>query len=599
MSYLDLEHKKIKTASKIMLPNSEKLDKKILNAITTITKLVGSTLGPNGKTVMIERVEPGLMPFQSKDGVTVARSLAFSDPIQQAILESFRDSAIKTVEFAGDGTTTATVLSYAIYINMKKFLLNNKKLSSQVCLKHIQNFFNNDCLKYINSKTAKINLENKNDLLFKVANISSNGDVELSNAIISAFEQIGDEGHITISELCGPKGFSVEKIDGFPISKGYEESLGRFSNEFINDNSQNRIFLENPYVFLYDGKLHDLGLLTNFISLFEQDFLQKRAVSANFVIFAHEFSKELIAKLAEIFQNSGPLKIVCCITPNDIIANARTEFLKDIASFTGGKIFNPLTASLVDAVLPDLGIPVKAFEMQRFRSCILGQGNQDSVVARIEELKNRLLTCASKSDSYDLNLRIGKISGGIAKLIIKDISDSQIRETKDRAEDAICAIRGAIKHGVLPGGCRILLDLAILAAKNEHPVVREVLQQAFMEPLLWLLKNCGLNEDEVKEILLNLFKDSNIVFDALNNQYGKAIELGLLDSQPAVTEAIRSAISIASLLGTLGGIVVFGRDDELERKEALEYANEQDRISNAEEEMKIDQENAKYDLNTF
>lgn len=599
MSYLDLEHKKVKTASKIMLPSSDKLNKKILNTISTITKLVGATLGPNGRPVIMERAEPGLMPFLSKDGVTVARSLAFSDPIQQAILEIYRDIAIKTVEFAGDGTTTATILGSAIYENIKKFLLANKKLSPQVCIRQIAEFFDKQCLPYINSKSAKINLNNKNDLLFKVANISSNGDVELSKTILSAFEQVGDEGHITISELCGPKGFAVEKIDGLPIAKGYEESLGRFSNEFVNDNSQNRVYLENPYIILYDGKLHDLGLLNNFIELFAQDFIQKKAISANFVIFAHEFSKELVAKLAEIFKNTGPLNIVCCLTPNDIIANARTEFLKDVAAFTGGKIFNPLTDSLVNCVLTDLGMPVKAFEMQRFRSCIMGQGNQDSVIARVEELKERLANSVSKTDAYDLNLRIGKISGGIAKLIIKDIADSQIRETKDRAEDAICAIRGAIKSGVLPGGCRILIDLAVLAAKSEHAVVRDVLQRAFLEPHLWLLKNCGLNVDEIKVIVERLLDDSNIVYDALNEVYGNAIDLGLLDSQPAVTGAIQSAIAIATVLGSNGGIVVFGRDDELERKEALEYANEMDRISVAEAEDKIDQENAKYDINTF
>jgi len=598
MSYVDLEHKKIKSAGKIVLEQSEVLNNKIFQAVNTIAKIVGSTLGPNGKTVLIERSEPGLMPFQSKDGVTVARSLGFNDPIKQTILEAFRDAAIKTVEFAGDGTTTATVLAYAILKNISEFLNNNKKLSPQVCLKEIQSFFSKECLSYINSKTIKVNIENKDDLLLKVANISSNGDLDLSKAILEAFEQIGDEGHITINEANGPKGFEVSKIEGLPIGKGYEEVLGRFCNEFLNDPAQSRIFLENPFVILYDGKLLDIAILSTFLQQFEQEFLQKKISSLNFVVFAHEFSTEVLAYLAQVFKKTQ-FKIVCCTTPNDIIANARTEFIKDLSAFTGGKIFNPLTDILTNGVPSDLGKPVKAFEMQRFRSCMIGDGNQESVIRRVEELRERIKHAASKIDEQDLNVRIGKISGGIAKLTIRDVSDSQIRETKDRAEDAICAIRGAIRHGVLPGGCRILLDLSIKALQSDSLTVKEVLYSALFEPLIWLLTNCGMNINEIKSIMEQLLRNPDQVYDALNNQFGDALEIGLLDSQPAVTEALRSAIAISSLLGTLGGVVVFGRDEDLERTQALDYHYETDKIKQAEKEQQELEENLKYELTTY
>ncbi len=598
MGYSELEHKKVKTAPKIILEESEELNKKVSQTVTKIAKIVGSTLGPNGKTVLIERFEHGLTPFQSKDGVTVAKALAFNDPVKQTILESFRDAAIKTVEFAGDGTTTATVLAYSILKNLNLFLSKNKKLSPQVCAKQIQSFFNEKCIPYIESKTTKINLNNKDDFLLKISCISSNGDVELSKTILEAFEQVGDEGHITLSESNGPKGYDISKIEGYPVSKGYEEVLGRFSNEFLNDPAQSRIFLENPWVILYDGKLLDIAVLTKFLELFEQDFLQKKVSALNFVVFAHEFSKEFIGYLAQIFKNT-PVKIVCCTTPSDILANSRTEFLKDLSAFTGGKIFNPLTDVLTNGTPEDLGNPVKAFEMQRFRSCIIGDGNQESIFKRIDDLKNRLTHASSKTDEYDLNLRIGKLSGGIVKITVRDISDSQIRETKDRADDAICAIRGAIKKGVLPGGCRILLDLAVLASQDDNLIIKEVMQPALFEPLNWLLNNCGLNDIEIKKIVSTLLNDKNIVYEALNGNFGNAFDMGLLDSQPAVVESLRSAVSISSLLGTLGGIIVFGRDEEMEKTKALDYHFETDKLKQAEKEDELLQEELKYDLNTY
>ena len=598
MSYLDLEHKKIKTAPKIILEESKFLNEKVYETVKKIATVVGSTLGPNGKTVLIERFESGLMPFQSKDGVTVARALAFSDPVKQTILETFREAAIKTVEFAGDGTTTATVLAFSILKNISLFLKKNKKYSPQVCIKEIQSFFNETCLPLIESKTTKINIENKNDFLFKVASLSSNGDFELAKKILEAFELVGDEGHITLSESNGPHGYEISKTEGFPIHKGYEEVLGRFSNEFLNDASQSRIFLEKPFVILYDGKLLDIAILTKFLELFEQDIIQGKYSTVSFVVFAHEFSKEFIGYLAQIFKKTQ-IKVICCTTPNDVVANSRTEFLKDISAFTGGKIFNPLTEVLSNGVQTDLGKAVDGFEMLRFRSCLLGDGNQESVISRVNDLKNRIKHSSSKVDEMDLNVRIGKISGGIAKLTVRDISDSQIRETKDRAEDAICAIRGAITKGILPGGCRILLDLSLKAAEDKKESIKEILQPSFFEPFTWLLKNCGLNEDEMKKIILTLLDNKNIVYDALNSEFGNAFDLGILDSQPAVVEAIRSAISISSLLGTLGGIIVFGRDEDLERTKALECYYEEDKMKQVEKEKEKEYEDLKYDINTY
>lgn len=570
MSFLTNEHRKAKTAPKVMLPTGKELRNKIKDTVALISELVGSTLGPNGRTVLIERYESGLPPFQTKDGVTVVRSLGFQDVIKQVILESFRDAAIKTVESAGDGTTTATILSHSILENMDTYLSNNPKVSPQIALREINDYFINYCLPYIEKSSLKVKSTNSDDLLLKVAKVSANGDETLAKVVLEAFQLVGDNGHITIVEEPGIDSLSTSKADGYPFDKGYEQSLGMFSNEFINDGNNNRIYLENPHFILVDGKILELNSLMGLLQFIEQEH-QKGTFSPNVVILAHAFSKEVIIKLAQFFKMQNGLKIVPCVTPVDVLPNSQYEFLKDIAAFTGGKIFNAITYPLHIGVPSDLGKAVTAFEGGRHRSIIHGLGNEETVIKRVKELKSQQIG-ATKLAQNVLEERSGRLCGGIAKIVIKGISDSQNRETKDRAEDAICAIRGAIKSGVLPGGGRILLNLSMMASDSGSQIIREVLSPSLRHPLYTLLKNCGMNTLEIEERLVRLIETPNEVYDALQDCYGEAITLGLLDSAPAVTEAVRSAIAIASLLATLGGVVVFGRDDNLELHEAASYS---------------------------
>lgn len=569
MSHLDHEYRKVKTAPKFMLPANQKLKLKIAETVSLIADLVGSTLGPNGRTVLIERGEPGLPPFQTKDGVTVVRSLAFNDPVKQVILESFRESAIRTVEAAGDGTTTATILANAILKHMDKYLIDNPKVSPQAALREITDYFNAECVPYIKKSSLKIKNENSKDLLYKVAKLSANGDSKLAGCVLEAFDLVGDSGHITLVEEPGVDGFDVQKADGYPFDKGFEESLGIFSNEFINDHDNNRVYLENPHILLIDGKVLELNNLISLLNELENEY-QKKTISPNVIIVAHGFSKEIIVKLAQFFKLPNALKILPCVTPIDMLANSQYEFLRDIAAFTGGQIYNSVSNPLHLATLEGLGQPANAFEMNRNRSIIHGLGKEETVIERVRQLKSQMVG-ATKLTKNILEERAGRLSGGIAKIIIRGVSDSQNREVKDRAEDAICAIRGALKHGVLPGGGKILLNLSILATDSESKIVKDVLSLALREPLIMLLKNCGMNEFETEEVILELIQEPNKVYDALRSIYGDPIDLGILDSAPAVMESLRSAIGIAALLATCGGVVVFGRDESLELQETMNY----------------------------
>lgn len=565
MSYLDPDHKKIHATSKIMLSAGPVLDKKIDNVINTVYKLVGSTLGPNGRPVAIQRSEPGLLPTVTKDGVSVVKALGFNDTVEETIFELFKDAAVKTVENSGDGTSSASILAYAILKNMKEYLKKNPKVSSQIAIREIEKYFQEVCLPYIDKKSTKINIHNYDELLFNVANISTNGDKELAAVIIKAFKMVGN-GHITLTEENGNPGFVLDKTSGLAFGKGYDESCGIFANEFLNDQVNNRVYLEKPKLILVDGNILDLAGCAKLFELIEQDYNTSKDTTTNYVLISHSFNKQVVATLAQSFKKSL-FKIVPCLTPLDGMANSRYDFLLDLAAFVNGKIFNSLNTPISQGVPLDLGFAVESFEMSRFRSVVHGKGQETSVLKRLDDLQKRKDSPGTSGyEKSILSERIGRLSGGIAKITIKHVSDGQAREIRDHAEDAVCACRGALSKGVLPGGCRILLDLALETHKSESDLIKSVLGKSFSLPLNVLLDNCGMNDDEKKNILDQLINDQNLVYDALKNEFGDAFSLGLLDSTLAVSEALKSAVGIASQLGTLGGIVVYPRDNQLERE---------------------------------
>jgi chaperonin GroEL len=213
----------------------------------------------------------------------------------------------------------------------------------------------------------------------------------------------------------------------------------------------------------------------------------------------------------------------------------------------------------------------------RFRSVIIGRAAnkgepwETNLIDQIDIVQTQLEHPESELDRLLLQERLGKLTGGIAKLRVVGSSNGELKERRDRAEDAVCAVRGAIKHGCLPGGGWSLMKVVSMLDKSD-PVVAEVLAPALMEPVHKLYSNCGMSDLEMKQVLdpiLGAMRDGHtLVFDAMENKHGDAVELGILDSTPAVVEAVRSSVSIAALLGTLGGMVVFTRDHELERSEA-------------------------------
>lgn len=566
-----MSHRKAKSAPKMFETNQEKLRKLVLKTMNRVEEAVGSSLGPGGKVTCIESDYPGLPNTLTKDGVTIFKSLGDSNAYAHLIIETARDVATRTASEAGDGTTTATILAYNIIKNLFEFCEKNKKYSPQKATRRISKVTNDILLPFIESKTVKITEDNKH-VLKMVAQISANGDSEMADAVIGAFEEIGygDASHVTIRELSGKKKYLVERIDGFPIPMGFEESIGKLHTAFINDQANQRCYLEKPLFILYDGNVNDLIAFMPLLGGLGKKYVEEgNSDYKNLVIVSHGYSENVLTQLAFNFSDPNTLNVLPMITPMQQFQNSQTHFLHDLAAFTGARVFG-LKDQINDATLNDLGRGMESFEAYRFRSTVIGNPDPTNVELRAEDLKVMMRNAESQADRILLEERLGKITNGIAKLTIFGGSNGELKEAHDRCEDAVCAVRSAITHGAVPGGCRIAIDmvLKIVAELPEGDPAREVLVPSLLSLPEKLLDNSGYNSDEIQETIAKLVNNPDQVYDVENQVFGKAEELGLFDAAKAVSESLSNAVSIANVLGTMGGIVAHPRDDVFERSEA-------------------------------
>lgn len=549
----------------------KKLKAMVLKAMRRASEAVGSSLGPGGLTTIIESDFPGIPNKITKDGVTIYKSLGAVDSYEHLILETARDVAQRTASEAGDGTTTATVLSYALIQNLFAFCEANPKYSPQKAARRIAKVTEDLLLPYIAERSIKIDGENQS-LLKMVATISANGDEPMAAAVIQAFEEIGygDASHVTIRELSGKAGFKVERIDGFPIPMGFEESIGKMHTAFINDQANQRCHLESPNFILFDGQVNDIMKFLPILEAIGAKYDEtKEEKYKNVVIVAHGFSENVLTNFAFNFQNPNTIKVLPLITPMAQFLNSQLHFLQDLAAFTGARLFG-MKDQISIATLDDLGHNMDYIECYRFRSTVVGDPDSTNVEVRADDLKVMMGQAESEAERIWLQERLGKITNGIAKLTIYGGSNGALKEAHDRCEDAVCAVRAAIGHGCLPGGTRIAIDLALKLSAEllEGDPAREVLMPSLMSLPMRLLENAGHNAEEIQAVLTRLVNDPEVVYDVANQEFGKAFDLGLFDATRAVTESLSNAVSIASVLGTLGGIVCHPRDSEFERSEA-------------------------------
>jgi len=569
-----MANRKVKATAKKFISDPKIIQQIVVNTMTRISDIVGSTLGPSGRICLIESDFDGIPNKNTKDGVTVFHSLGARDPFEHLIIEQTRDAATRTASEAGDGTTTATVLSAALTKNLLDFCNRDKKFSPQRVVRIMNRLLKTELLPHIDKASIKIDLNNQ-DLLKRVATVSANGDEEMADAVIEAFEATGmtANSHVTIQEIPGPGTYGVKLVEGLPIPMGYEESIGKFHNVFITDQSNLRIVLTNPQFILFDGMVTDLITFEDTLFKIGQEYANGNESMKNVVIVAHGFSEQVLISLAHNMPNPNTINIVPFVTPMNQVINSRSNFLTDLAAFTGAQVFGMMKA-LNTAQPTDFGSNMDRMEIYRFKATVIGDPDQLNIETRVDQLKQQAKAPESKAAELDLKERIGKLTSGIAKLEIYAGSAGELKEKHDRCEDAVCAVRAAINHGALPGGCRVLTDLTAKMHRysskdeQENRVAREVLAPSLATPLNKLLDNAGYTEAEIVDIMTRLLTTPNEVYDVEKQIFGDALELGVFDATKAVEEALKNAMSIASVMGVMGGLVCHPRDEALERDEA-------------------------------
>jgi len=572
---------KAKTASKIFISNPTVIKHKVLTTLNKISAIVGSTMGPHGRNCLIESDFNEIPSKSTKDGVSVFRSLGSKDPFEHLIIEHSRDAANRTATEAGDGTTSATVLAAAMTTYLYQVCEDNPRLSPQRVARDVSKVVRNDLVPYIKEKATKIVFGENDSLLYQVAKISANGDDDIAEAVLKAFDLIGysNSSHVTIKELSGPYGYEVSVVEGYPISIGLEESTGKLQNAFINDVTNQRCYVEKPLYLLIDGQLSDLMSVHRILEAVGETYANGSVDHKNIVIFAHSFSESVLTNLAFNFANPETINVVPIMTPKAGFLNAQTHFLYDLAAFTNAKVFG-LKDSVAKAQIKDLGTST-SFESSRFRSTIVGDPDVTNIEVRVEQLQTQRKNPESVAESMWLDERIGKLTSGIAKITVYGGSSGELKEMVDRVEDAVLSVRSAITRGVLEGGCRTLIDLTIMVQKGDHPIhVKQVLIPSLMTPIQKILENAGYNDGESGDIVSKLIENPNQVYDVSEGKFGTALELGLFDSTAAVEEALKNALSVAVVMGTCGGVVCYPRDPNKDYDEFEEEKHIKDSIEN-------------------
>lgn len=564
-----MSYRKAKTAPKIFVSDREFIKKKVIGITKKISDIVGSSLGPGGRTTLMESNLPGVQNRITKDGVSIYNALGSPDSIDHVIIETARDAAQRVGEGAGDGTTTCTILAYQIIKNLFEFCEANPKYSPQKAVRQIKKTVNELLIPYIKERAIIIDDSNK-ELLKKVGRISANGDSEMADKVYECFEMIGfgDSSHVTIKEQAGEERYEISRIDGLPVYSGHE-SLGRFSNVFINDQSNLRTFLEKPLFILFDGQISDLAQVAHVLNQVGDKYASGDQDYKNIVIIAHGFSDNVMTSLAFNFANPDTINILPIKTPMRQFSGSELAFLIDFAAFTGAKVFG-LKNQLSNATLSDLGKGMEYFECYRFRSTVVGDPEPMNIEVRADELKQMIKNAESKAEKLWFEERVALLTCGIAKFTIFGGSGADLKERHDRVEDTTMAMRSAIKYGCLPGGTRIAIDMAIKLAEHlpEGNPARDVLMEALLSLPRTLLDNAGHNREESDAIIMKLIDNPELVYDVENDVFGDPMELGLFDATKAVEESLSNAITISGVLGTLGGIIVEPRDSIYEREEA-------------------------------
>jgi len=496
--------------------------------VSKLADAVKVTMGPRGRNVLIQKSYGA--PHITKDGVSVAREIELVDPLENMGAQLVKEVASNTADEAGDGTTTATVLAHAIF---KEGLRNITAGANPIEVKRGMDKASAAIIVEL-QKMAK-EVKDKKEIA-QVATISANSDETIGNLIAEAMDKVGKDGVITVEEAKGIND-DLEVVEGMQFDRGY------LSPYFVTNSEKMTCEMENPIILLTDAKITSLKDLVPMLEQVQQS-------GRPLLIIADDLEGEALATLV-LNRLKGVLNIVAVKAPG--FGDRKKEMLKDIAILTGATLITEeLGLSLEKATLADLGQASKVVIDKDNTVIVDGKGNKDAVVARVNEIKTQVSTTTSEYDKEKLQERLAKLSGGVAVIKVGAATETEMKEKKDRVDDALSATKAAVDEGIVIGGGAALIkasQAASLSLTGDQEVGAQIILRAVFAPMKQIAQNAGFDAGVVADRIAHS-SEANLGFNAATGEYVDMIEAGIIDPLKVARVALQNATSVASLLLT-------------------------------------------------
>lgn len=508
---------------------------KMKKGVDVLANAVKVTLGPKGRNVVLEKKFGA--PSVTKDGVTVAKEIELEDPIENMGAQMVKEVASKTADIAGDGTTTATVLAQSIISEGLKMVaaganpMDLKRGIDKAVIRVVENL-----------KSQSQAVGNDSSKIQQVASISANNDMEIGKLIAEAMKKVGKEGVITVEEARGTE-TGIEVVEGMQFDRGY------ISPYFVTNSEKMQAELENPYILIYDKKISNMKDILH--------ILEKVAQGGRpLLIIAEDLEGEALATLV-VNKLRGTLKVAAVKAPG--FGDRRKEMLQDIAVLTKGIVISEEQGyKLENADLSYLGVASTITIDKDNTTIVGGKGKKEDITARINQIKSQIEVTTSDYDKEKLQERLAKLSGGVAVLNVGAATEMEMKEKKDRVDDALHATRAAVEEGIVPGGgvafIRAIESLNKLQGANEDETTGvAIVKRALEEPLRQIVANAGIEGSIVVQKVKEGKADYG--FNARTEEYENLLKAGVIDPTKVTRIALENAASIAGMLLTTECVV--------------------------------------------
>jgi chaperonin GroEL len=507
---------------------------RLKRGVDALAEAVKITLGPKGRNVVIDKKFGS--PTVTKDGVTVAKEIELSDPVENMGAQMVKEVATKTSDLAGDGTTTATVLAQAIFREgLKNVTAGANPMELKRGIDKAVDAVVEDLRKLSVPSAGKKEIA-------QVGTISANNDKEIGNLIAEAMEKVGKDGVITVEEAKGLE-TTLETVDGTQFDRGY------LSPYFVTDPEKMETALEDAYLLIHDKKISSMKELL--------PILEKVAQGGKpLLIIAEDVEGEALATLV-VNKLRGTLKVAAVKAPG--FGDRRKEILRDIAVLTGGQVISEeVGLKLENVALTDLGRAKRVVVDKDNSTIVDGKGKPDDLQGRINEIKAAIEKTTSDYDREKLQERLAKLSGGVAVINVGAATETEMKEKKARVEDALHATRAAVEEGIVPGGgvalIRAQTALDRIRGTEDEKTGVDIVRRALEEPIRLIAQNAGA-EGSIVVAKVRESKDRNYGYNAQTDSYEDLVKAGVIDPTKVTRTALQNAASIAGLLLTTECVV--------------------------------------------